>query len=95
MTSILLVLNMENMLQPWNEKLECEGKVTYHEAVGAWNTIRIKRLFLDQFPILRDKQATIKFKLEYYGTSEKLAEAIKQIQEQKKGMPMLLYLYGE
>ncbi|MBW2972775.1 hypothetical protein KY346_00100 [Candidatus Woesearchaeota archaeon] len=95
MTSISMVLNMENMLQPWNEKIECEGKVTYHEAIGAWNTIRIKRIFLDQFPLLRDKQANIKFKLEYYGTPEKLAEAVAKITEQKKGMPMFLYLYRE
>jgi hypothetical protein len=83
------------ILQPWDEKLECEGKVTYHETVGAWNTIRLKRIFLDQFPQLKDKTARIKFKLEYYRKAEQMIESLKQKQNQKEGMPMLLYLYKE
>lgn len=95
-TYSILVLNMTKfLLQPWDEKIECEGKVTYHETRGAWNTIRLKKIFLEQFPVLKDKQAKIKFKIEYYRLPEKLMEALKQKQDQKEPMPMLLYLYKE
>lgn len=83
------------LLQPWDEKLESEGKVTYHEQLHAWNTIRLKKVFLDQFPILRDRKVQINFRLEYYKDTEKLIQSLKDKIKQGEGTPFLLYLYKE
>lgn len=83
------------MLQPWNDKIESEGKVTYHEASGAWNTVRLKRIFLEQFPQLKDKRATIRYKVEFYRNYDQIIETIQKMKQKKAGIPLLLYLYKE
>ena len=83
------------MLQPWEEKITAEGKVTYQLCAGAWNSIRLKKVILDQFPELRDKRANINYRIEFFRSYDKILAEIQKMKESKAGIPMLLYLYKE
>ena len=84
-----------NLLKPKTNNLEITGKVSYHESVHAWNTIRFKKPVLDMFPQLRNKSSIIKFKLEFSGSYDELIRRIVELKEKKEGIPLLLYLLQE
>ncbi|MBW2981743.1 hypothetical protein KY343_02575 [Candidatus Woesearchaeota archaeon] len=86
---------MKKMITPWNEILEVEGKMTYHEASGAWNVIRLNSIFLEHFPQLKNKKANFKYRIEAHRTHDSLIEEIKKLKEQKTGVPLIVYLFEE
>ncbi len=56
---------MKNSLQP-TEKIETKGRLAYHEAARAYNTIRLPKQLIDQFPDLRNKSLIPSFKMKFY-----------------------------
>ena len=83
----------KTQLTPWNGNITIEGNVSYNESTHAWNTIRLHQDIIRQFPTLQKRKAKISFKLEFLRTLEVLKAEIKNIENGKKGVPMLLYLY--
>ena len=84
-----------NLLRPKTNNLEVTGKVSYHENVQAWNTIRFKKPILDMFPQLRNKSSIIKFKLEFSNSYDEMIRRIVELKEKKEGVPLLLYIFQE
>ena len=81
------------ILTPWTTSLIAEGRVSYNESLGAWNTIRLSKDIIKEFPTLKNRKAKISFKIEYSRTMENLRSTITQTEKENKGIPMLLYIY--
>lgn len=83
------------MLRPNNDVLDIEGNVIYSTNWGAWNTIRLRKDILDQFPQLKDRKLKIGYRLLFYKTYDELLSAVNRIKEKKEAIPILLYLYQQ
>lgn len=81
------------MLTPWNGNLITEGRVSYGETAKAWNTIRLQKEIAKEFPALLNRSARVSFRLEYVRNLEGLKAKIKEIEKEKQGIPLLLYLF--
>jgi len=82
-------------IRPSDDPLDIMGNVSYSDGYGAWNTIRLKKDVLKEFPQLKEKTAKIRYKLLFYKNYEEFTQAVKKIQENKEPLPMLLYFYKE
>ena len=83
------------ILTPWTQKLVSEGRVSYNESAQAWNILRLPKEIMNDFPVLKKKRAKLSFKLEHVRNIENLKTRVKKIEEEKKAIPILLYLYLE
>ena len=82
-------------LRPRNDLLEVEGRMSYHEGAGAWNTIRFQKRLLEEFPVLQDRSKSVYYKGLLCRTSDKLQQVIKMVTDGKVPMPLILFLYQE
>ena len=86
---------MQETLTP-RTKVDSEGKIAYSESFQAWNTLKLKKELFLEFPQLKEKRSKFSYRLIYYRDSIEFEKAIKQmIKDDKKAMPLLLYLYKE
>ncbi|MAG52547.1 MAG: hypothetical protein CMH62_01140 [Nanoarchaeota archaeon] len=83
------------ILRPESDSLESYGKISYQESVRAWNTIRIPKVILEKFPQLKRKSSIVLFKLEFCDNYDNTIRRIVELKENKKGVPLLLYLFEE
>jgi hypothetical protein len=83
------------MLTPWTGTLIAGGRVSYEESTHSWNTIRLNKSILNEFPTLKNKKAKISFKIECPRTIQNLKDRIKEIEIENNGIPMLLYIYQD
>jgi len=75
--------------------ISVEGKVHYSESNQAWNLIKFKNEFLNEFKSLKEKRSKFSYEL-VFGRNEKLmTEALKRMMAKKKFMPILMFLYKE
>jgi hypothetical protein len=84
---------MEKTLTP-RKVIKVKGKVHYSESNQAWNIIKLKSEFLNEFQQLKEKRS--KFSYEFvFGRSEK--EMIETMKNAKDGgkMPVLMFLYKD
>jgi hypothetical protein len=81
------------LLTPWTGTLVAEGRVSYEESTQAWNTIRLNKSILNEFPTLKNKRAKVSFKIECPRTIENLKNKMQEIEKENEGTPMLLYIY--
>jgi hypothetical protein len=81
------------ILSPWSGNLVSEGNVTYSETAHAWNTLRLHKQIVKEFPPLKDRMAKISFKIEFVRTLDNLKKKVDEIEKEKQGIPLLLYLY--
>lgn len=82
-------------LRPWNDRLNVEGNVSYSQGWRAWNIIRLKKDFLDEFPQLKEAQNKIGYKMVFHRTYDDLMEGIQDMKEQKGPLPILPYLFAK
>ncbi len=82
-------------LRPYDDVLDVTGHVSYSDSYGAWNTIRLKRDVLREFPQLKEKSAKIRYKLIFYKNYQEFVESVDKMQENNEPLPMLLYFYKE
>lgn len=82
-------------LRPFTGKWDIIGNVSYNEGYGAWNTIRLKKDVLKEFPQLKEKSSRIRYKLVFYKTYEDFNKAIRNMRENNEPLPLLLYFYRE
>ena len=83
------------VLRPWYDTLEAEGAVSYDNSSGCWNTIRVRKNFVKQFPQLKEKRAKFSYKMNFYASYEELKKAIERMDKNKEPLPILLYLIQE
>ena len=86
---------MPLILRPWNDVLDVKGKVSYHYGWRAWNTIRLRKEFIKEFPQLTERKRPISYRMVFYKTADELEKQIKKIKENKEALPILLWLMQE
>ena len=83
--------------QPLNPRkiINVKGKVHYSESNQAWNLIKLKTEFLNEFNQLKNRRAKFSYEMVFGRTEEEMVEALKQIIRQGKIMPILMFLYKD
>ena len=71
------------------------GRVHYSESGQAWNTIKLKTEFLNEFQQLKEKRSKFSYEMIFGRTEEEMIEAIKKIIKDKTLMPVLMFLYKD
>jgi len=71
------------------------GKVHYSESNQAWNTIKLKTEFLNEFQQLKEKRSKFSYEMIFGRGEEEMVEAIKKIIKDKTLMPVLMFLYKD
>lgn len=84
---------MAEMLKTFREIIISEGKVSYHEGLRAWNTVRLKAAIVEMFPQLREKQERINYRVELYRNHDDAIRTLVKLRENGDGVPLLLYLH--
>lgn len=74
--------------------LDVDGKLSYSESLRSWNTIRLKKDLVNEFPQLSEKRANFSYKL-VYSRDLKAFEAILKNFKEKDNLPILLFLYRD
>jgi len=75
--------------------INVKGKVHYSESNQAWNTIKLKTEFLNEFKQLKEKRSSFSYEMMFGRTEEEMVEAIKRIIKDKTLMPILMFLYKD
>ncbi|MBW3001872.1 hypothetical protein KY338_01775 [Candidatus Woesearchaeota archaeon] len=83
------------VLRPWYDTLEAKGVMSYDNNARCWNTIRVRKNFVKQFPQLRQRRTKFSYKMSFYASYEELKKAIKNMEKKKEALPILLYLVQE
>ncbi len=83
--------------QPLNPRkvINVKGKVHYSESNQAWNLIKLKSEFINEFPQLMEKRSQFSYEMVFGRTEEEMVDALKQIIREGKIMPILMFLYKE
>jgi len=72
-----------------------KGKVHYSESNQAWNTIKLKTEFLNEFDQLKEKRSNFSYEMIFGRNEEEMVEALRQIIRNGKLMPILMFLYKD
>jgi len=75
--------------------INVKGKVHYSESNQAWNTIKLKTEFLNEFQQLKEKRSKFSYEMIFGRTEAEMVEAIKTIIKDKTLMPVLMFLYKD
>jgi len=75
--------------------INIKGKVHYSESNQAWNTIKLKTEFLNEFHQLKEKRSKFSYEMIFGRTETEMIEAIKKIIKDKTLMPVLMFLYRD
>jgi len=84
---------MKKVLTP-REIINVRGKIHYSESNQAWNTIKLKTEFLNEFHQLKEKRAKFSYELVFGRSEEEMVELLKESAKNKM-MPVLMFLYKE
>lgn len=75
--------------------INVKGRVHYSESNQAWNTIKLKSEFLNEFQQLKEKRSKFSYEMIFGRTEKEMVEAIKKIIKDKTLMPVLMFLYKD
>ena len=75
--------------------INVKGRVHYSESNQAWNTIKLKTEFLNEFKQLKEKRSKFSYEMMFGRSEEEMVEAIKKIIKDKTLMPILMFLYRD
>ncbi len=75
--------------------INVKGKIHYSESGQAWNTIKLKTEFLNEFQQLKEKRSKFSYEMIFGRTDEEMVEAVKKVIGDKTLMPILMFLYKE
>jgi len=72
--------------------IEINGKVVYSESMQAWSQIALKKDFLNEFPLLKEKRSKFSYEIKFFRTKEDMEKTIKKLNKDET-MPMLMFIY--
>ena len=72
-----------------------KGAIRYSESNQAWNIIKLKTEFLNEFKQLKEKRSKFSYEMVFGRTEEEMMEAIKKLGKDKNFRPVLMFLYEE
>ena len=75
--------------------IKVKGKVHYSESNQAWNTIKLKSEFLNEFQQLKEKRSKFSYEMVFGRSEEEIIEVIKKIIRDKNFIPILMFLHRE
>ena len=80
-------------LQPWKEKKEIQGKISYNESAQAWSILRLHKALLEEFKELKDKKGAFEYEIVLFYSYEQLEGFINEVKNTGKVPPLLLWLW--
>ena len=83
---------MTQTLSPTKSTLDIKGKLSYGVSNRAWNTIKFKKEFLQEFKILKERRSAFSYQMLFYRTYEELENAVRRMKRNKEALPILLFL---
>lgn len=84
-----------SLLVPRQEPVHIEGKLLYCEGDGAWNMIRLKKEVLYEFPELKNKRASLNYKMVIPRTPDKIKDFLEELKKSSSVVPILLFFEKE
>ena len=86
--------NLKQPLVPRNI-IKIKGKIHYSESNQAWNIIKLKSEFLNEFHQLKEKRSKFSYEMVFGRTEEEIIESLKKVVKDKGVVPVLMFLYKE
>ncbi|MDP3728778.1 MAG: hypothetical protein Q8R18_04970 [bacterium] len=83
------------MIQAIQNTRKIQGKINYNDSVRAWNIIRFKKEFLQEFQQLKNRQEKFSYEMLLFYTYEELEKAIKEMKNTGKMLPVLFWIGKE
>ena len=79
-------------LQPWREKKEIQGRISYNESAQAWSILRLHKVILDEFKELKEKQSDFSYEMVLFYSYEQLEAFMRDVREKGRVPPLLLWI---
>ena len=79
-------------LQPWKERKEIKGRISYNESAQAWSILRLHKAILEEFKELKDKKGIFDYEMVLFYSYEQLELFMKTIKSAGKVPPLLLWI---
>jgi hypothetical protein len=77
------------------ETIRVEGKLRYNESNQAWNIIKLKTEFLNEFKQLKEKRSKFSYEMFIGKTDEAITNVLKESLKNNRIKPVLMFLYRE
>ena len=85
---------MGNALTP-RKIIKVKGKIHYSEGNQAWNKIKLKSEFLNEFQQLKEKRSTFSYEFVFGRNEKEILEAVKESVKDDGLIPVLMFLYRD
>ncbi|MFA5020401.1 MAG: hypothetical protein WC533_04880 [Candidatus Pacearchaeota archaeon] len=82
-------------LRPQKKEINLKGKLSYSWEVRAWNTIRLKKEIVNEFPQLKERLSAFGYNLVFFQDYNDFEKATRKIKKNKEALPILLWLVKE
>jgi len=75
-----------------HDTLELKGSLFYSEGDQAWNIIRLKKEFLQEFPSLKEKSGKFSYKMIIPKTPSSIKKHLEKMSKDNNIQPIILFL---
>ncbi|MCK4997093.1 hypothetical protein KAS08_02210 [Candidatus Pacearchaeota archaeon] len=75
--------------------INVKGRMHYSESNQAWNIIKFKSEFLNEFRQLKEKRSKFSYEMVFSRTEGEMIETMKKIIKDRTLMPVLMFLYKD
>jgi hypothetical protein len=83
------------LLRPQKKEISFSGRLSYSWEVRAWNTIRLKKELVNEFPQLKERRSAFGYKTIFYHDYDKLERFIRKLRRDGEALPILVWLIKE
>jgi hypothetical protein len=82
--------HQEGFLQPTKEVFRVEGRVSYHEGLGAWGKIVIRKEIVQMFKDLKNKQTSVNYMMAVPTDLSSSKKLLEELYNDNKTIPVFL-----
>jgi hypothetical protein len=79
-------------LQPLKDRKTAKGKLSYHESNRAWSVLRLNKIFIEEFPDLKDKGKEFYYEMILFYKYASIRKFLEIAEKEGRGVPMLLWV---
>ena len=79
-------------LQPWKDKKQVRGRLTYNESTQAWSLMRLHKLIIEEFGELKEKRGEFFYEMVLFYSYEQFERFMKKTKRDGKIPPMLFWI---
>ena len=80
---------------PDSELVEAHGNVIYHESMRTWNTLRLARKIVAEFPVLRDVGARVGYRAVLPRSAKRMTQLLEDVHKGILPPPLLLFFFKQ